>query len=366
MANDLKSQAEITLTPFGISPDGKEILKYTLKNKNGIKISIINYGGIITNFYLPDNKGELDDIVLGYNKLEDYIMNSPYFGALIGRYGNRIADGRFVLEGEEYKLAQNDNPGDIPCHLHGGNIGFDKVIWDIEAILKDNILGLKLYYKSTDGEEGYPGNLATTVYYYLNSDNTLRIEYYAETDKATPVNLTQHSYFNLKGEGSGNVLGHQMYINADKYTPVNEGLIPTGVFEKVENTPFDFRFIKTINSDIHKEDQQLSFGGGYDHNYVLNGEIDEFRKAAVVYEPECGRELEVWTTEPGMQFYSGNNLGGNYIGKSGKPYIKNGGFCLETQHYPDSPNQDKFPSTILRPGEEYRSVTEFRFNVREK
>ncbi|MFP4662602.1 MAG: aldose epimerase family protein [Halanaerobiales bacterium] len=353
----------MNITSFGITDKGEEVLQYTLENETGIKLSVINYGGIITSLYTPGRDGKLEDIVLGYNNLEDYIEDSPYFGALVGRYGNRIANGRFDLSGEEYKLALNDENGGIPCHLHGGIKGFDKVLWDITPITKGGKLGLKLYYRSKDGEEGYPGNLDIAVYYYL-TESTLRVEYYAETDKATPVNLTQHSYFNLKGEGNGNVLDHELFINADSYTPVNGGLIPTGVIEPVKNTPFDFTTVKTIGVDIENENEQLKFGGGYDHNYVLNGSNGELRKAADVFEPESGRNIEVWTTEPGMQFYSGNNLDGSHIGKSDKEYIRYGGFCLETQHYPDSPNQDNFPSTILKPGEKYESITEFRFDIR--
>ncbi len=363
MKRNTSGQAEININQFAYTSDGQEVLQYTLKNQNDLRISVLNYGGIITNLFVPDRDGELNDIVLGYNNIEDYINNSPFFGALIGRYGNRIADGKFVLDAKEYQLALNDKPGDIPCHLHGGNIGFDKIIWNVKPIIKDGTVSLKLFYRSKDGEEGYPGNLDITVYYHLTNDNTLRIEYYAETDQATPINLTQHSYFNLKGEGSGDVLDHKVYINADKFTPVNEGLIPTGSIETVKDTPFDFSIPKKINDDISKDNRQLSYGGGYDHNYVLNDENRDLHHAATVIEPESGRKLDVWTTEPGVQFYSGNNLEKSYVGKSGKPYKKYAGLCLETQHYPDSPNQDSFPSTILRPGEKYESLTEFRFSI---
>ncbi len=366
MNKNKTKQPGINITQFGTLADGQEVLKYTLKNKNNLKLSVINYGGLITNLLVPDREGNYSDIVLGYNKLEDYLEGSPYFGALIGRFGNRIADGQFVLDGKEYELALNNEPGGLSCHLHGGDQGFDKVIWDVEPIFRDGMAGLKLHYLSNDGEEGYPGNLKVDVYYFLTNQDTLRIEYYAETDKATPINLTQHSYFNLKGEGEGDILDHQLSINAEGYTPVNEGLIPTGEIETVNNTPFDFRIAKNICQDINKGDQQLDYGGGYDHNYVLNSQEGELCQAALVFEPQSGRELEVWTTEPGVQFYSGNNLDGSNIGKSEKPYIKNGGFCLETQHYPDSPNQDNFPSTILRLGEKYETVTELRFSSRTK
>jgi len=365
MKRNTSEQVEITINKFANTHDGQEVLQYTLKNENGLALSVLNFGGIITNLYVPDRKGNFNDIVLGYNRLEDYINNSPFFGALIGRYGNRIANGKFDLDGKEYQLALNDKPGDIPCHLHGGNKGFDKLIWNIEPIMKGDTVSLKLSYRSKDGEEGYPGNLDTTVYYHLRNDNILRIEYYAETDKPTPVNLTQHSYFNFKGEGNGDVLDHKVYINADKFTPVNKGLIPTGAIKSVKDTPFDFSISKMIKSDINADNLQLNYGGGYDHNYVLNDHNRDINHAATVIEPESKRKLEVWTTEPGMQFYSGNNLDESYVGKSGNPYKKYAGLCLETQHYPDSPNQDNFPSTILRPGEKYQSATEFRVSIEE-
>ncbi|HHU93450.1 MAG TPA: galactose mutarotase [Halanaerobiaceae bacterium] len=354
---------EVSVESFGFLPEGKEVFQYRLKNKNGLELTVINYGGIIKNLFLPDRDGEFADIVLGYDNLESYLGDSPFFGALIGRFGNRIANGRFVLDGQEYELALNDKPGGIPCHLHGGNQGFDKVYWDIEPVDRDDAVGLKLSYLSRDGEEGYPGNLQVTVFYYLTDDNVLRVEYYAETDKATPVNLTQHSYFNLKGSGKGDILEHELSINAAKYTPVNEGLIPTGELESVEGTPFDFRSPKTIGRDINIENQQLGYGNGFDHNYVLDGKAGELRQVAQAYEPESGRILDLWTTEPGMQFYSGNSIG-EHTGKNGDRYGKHSGFCLETQHYPDSPNQDRFPSTILRPGDKYESITEFRFKVK--
>lgn len=359
-----KKEQELSVTSFGVLPEGAEVFQYSLKNKNGLELRVLNYGGIITNIFVPDSKGEFHDIVLGYDSIEKYLTDSPYFGALIGRYGNRIAAGRFVLDEKEYKLALNDKPGGIPCHLHGGDKGFDKVLWDVEPIEQNDSAGLKLSYLSRDGEEGYPGNLSLTVFYYLSNDNKLRIEYYGKTDQATPINLTQHSYFNLKGEGRGNILDHQLAINAEKYTPVNEGLIPTGVFQPVKGTPFDFRAPKNIGQDIGVENLQLSLGGGYDHNFVIDGKIGELRQAAEVFERESRRALEVWTTEPGMQFYSGNGIGNQHVGKNGNRYVKHAGFCLETQHYPDSPNQDHFPSTILQPGEKYESITEFRFSVK--
>jgi len=306
----------------------------------------------------------LTDIALGHDSLEGYLNapSKPYFGAVVGRYGNRIADGQFELDGKTYKLATNNGPN----HLHGGIIGFDKVVWNAEPIKGDGWCGLRLQYRSRDGEEGYPGNLDVTVTYQLNAQNELSVEYFATTDAATHVNLTQHTYFNLQGEGSGDVLGHELMINADKFTPVDKTLIPSGEILPVAATPLDFTELKPIGRDINAVHPQLKIGGGYDHNFVLNREqsSDQPTLAAEVYEPMTGRTLTVLTTEPGMQFYSGNFLNGSLTGKSGRSYEKRGGFCLETQHFPDSPNQPEFPSTILRPGEEYRSRTIFRFEVK--
>lgn len=352
---------KISMRPFGQTPDGTGVSIYTLKNNNGVQVDITNYGGIIVRLLVPDRNGKLDDIVLGYNNLGDYIKESPYFGALIGRYGNRIANGEFSLDGQCYQLAKNNSPGNLPCHLHGGIKGFDKVVWEAEALLKDNIPGLKLRYLSADGEEGYPGNLDVTVYYWLTAENILRVEYQASTDQATPVNLTQHSYFNLKGEGNGDILDHLLYINADKFIPVNKGLIPTGESRTVKDTPFDFLLPTPIGKSIDQDDQQLRFGRGYDHTWVLNKENEQLTLAARVEEPLSCRKLEVWTTEPGVQFYSGNGLNGYYIGKGGRIYDFRNGFCLETQHYPDSPNQSSFPTSILKKGDLYQTVTEFRF-----
>lgn len=354
----------INVKPFGKTPGGTEVMLYTLTNQNGLRVEITNYGGLIVRLFTPDRNGQLNDIVLGYNKLEDYIEKSPYFGALIGRYGNRIANGEFSLDGVTYRLAQNSESGGISCHLHGGIKTFDKVVWEADPRIVDGSPGLMLHYLSKDGEEGYPGNLDVTVYYWLTNDNILKVEYQAFTDKATPVNLTQHSYFNLKGEGNGNVLGHILTINADKITPVDRGLIPTGEYQSVKDTPFDFNNPTEIGKHINDNDQQLAFGDGYDHNYVLNNEKGEVKLAARVFEPLSGRQMEVWTTEPGMQFYSGNSLDKGFVGKSGRMYSKQSGFCLETQHYPDSPNQSHFPSTILRPGEKYQTETKFVFSVK--
>ena len=341
--------------------DFDSIKLYTLKNDHGTTIKVTNYGATITSILVADRKGELADIALGYNRVEDYInaVDKPYFGAIVGRYGNRIANGEFTVDGQTYSLAKNNGPN----HLHGGIIGFDKVVWDAQYSQKENTV--RLSYVAKDGEEGYPGNLTIVVVYSLSQDNTLSVDYHATSDKATPVNLTQHTYFNLKGEGEGNILNHELMINANRYTPVDETLIPTGELASVKGTPFDFNQAKPIGRDINKAHQQLTYGLGYDHNWVLNrsDKVGALDLAARVHEPSTGRTLEIRTTEPGVQFYCGNFLDGRLTGKSGKPYLHRGGFCLETQHYPDSPNQKNFPSTILRPGKTYQSRTEFKFST---
>jgi aldose 1-epimerase len=356
--------SSVTLTPFGRLKDGREASLYSLVNANGLRMDVTNYGAIVVRLFAPDRAGRLDDIVLGYNTLDEYVKATPYFGAIVGRYGNRIAGGRFTLDGRTYTLATNNTPGGMPCHLHGGNVGFDKVLWTAEALLADNVPGLKLRYLSKDGEEGYPGNLDVTVHYWLTNDNALRIEYRATADKATPVNLTQHSYFNLKGEGRGDILDHVLTLKASRMTPVNAGLIPTGQFLPVAGTPLDFTTPHSIGERIGAAHEQLTFGGGYDHNWVLDSGGGKLAPAATVYEPLSGRMLEVHTEEPGIQFYCGNFLDGSLTGKSGRVYPFRGGFCLETQHYPDSPNQPNFPSTVLRPGKEYRTTTVYRFSAR--
>jgi len=313
---------------------------------------------------VPDRRARVDDVVLGFDALPDYLARSRYFGAVVGRYGNRIAKGRFTLDGRTYELATNNGPN----HLHGGIKGFDKVVWTATPFERGGDVGVVYSYTSRDGEEGYPGELHATVWYALTPRRELAIEYAATTDKATPINLTQHSYFNLAGEGSGDVLHHQLTIDADRFTPVDENLIPTGELAAVEGTPFDFRRATAIGDRIDGEHPQLKIGKGYDHNYVLNGSpgpnggAPALRRAARVVEPSGGRTLEVATTEPGMQFYSGNYLTGQ-VGKRGHEYGPRTGFCLETQHFPDSPNHSNFPSTILRPGREYRTKTVFTFGV---
>ena len=353
----------VTVAPFGKMPDGRAVSLYTLVNAKGMKADITNYGGIVVRLYAPDRAGRLADVVLGYDSLEGYLKGSPYFGALIGRVGNRIAHGRFTLDGQTYTLAANNTPGGVPCHLHGGNVGFDKVLWSAEALTTTGTAGLRLTYRSADGEEGYPGNLAVTVTYWLGNDNSLKIEYAATTDKATPVNLTQHSYFNLRGEGSGDILGHILTLKASHLTPVNVGLIPTGAITPVKGTPFDFTRPHVIGERVDAADDQIKFGGGYDHNWVIDRTSDALELVATVSEPESGRTMEVWTKEPGIQFYCGNFLDGSNVGKKGHAYPFRGGFCLETQHYPDSPNQPGFPSIILRPGQTYATETVYRFGT---
>lgn len=354
----------VTVAPFGHLPDGRAVSLYTLVNAHGMKADITNYGGIVVRLYAPDRQGRLADVVLGYDTLAGYLQGSPYFGALIGRVGNRMAHGRFTLDGRTYTLATNNSPGNLPCHLHGGNVGFDKVLWQAEPLTRDGTAGLRLTYHSPDGEEGYPGNLAVTVTYWLGNDNSLKIAYAATTDRATPVNLTQHTYFNLRGEGSGDILGHLLTLKASRLTPVNAGLIPTGAIAPVKDTPFDFTSPHAIGERVGAADEQLKFGGGYDHNWVIDRTSDALELAATVAEPESGRTLEVWTTEPGIQFYCGNFLDGSNVGKQGHAYPFRGGFCLETQHYPDSPNQPGFPSIILRPGQTYATETVYRFGTK--
>lgn len=361
--NAMKSQKAslaISQEDFGKLPTGESIQKYTMTNANGMVVSVINYGGIITHLEVPDKKGKIEDVVLGFDSLEGYLTPAPYFGALIGRYGNRIADGKFSLDGTQYTLAQNDGQN----HLHGGNKGFDKVVWEITKITNAESIALQLHYLSEDMEEGYPGNLNTTVTYTLTNDNTLKVKYEATTDKKTVVNLTQHSYFNLSGDFSKGILDHEISINADTFLPVNETLIPTGEFKEVAGTPFDFKQAKTIGKQINEDTEQLKRGLGYDHCWVLNSEAQGLSLAATAYDPESGRYMEVLTTEPGIQFYSGNFLDGTLKSKSGGTYAKRSGFCLETQHYPDSPNQEDFPSVVLNPDETYISETIFKFSVK--
>lgn len=348
----------VTRTPFDTLPDGQPVELFTLTSPAGIEVRAITYGGIILSLRTPDRDGRPADIVLGYDGLDGYLRDTPYFGAIVGRYGNRIAGGRFALDGVTYTLATNNGPN----HLHGGIRGFDKVVWTGEAFETDSAVGVALSYTSPDGEEGYPGTLRARVTYTLTDDGRLVFDYAATTDRPTPVNLTQHSYFNLAG--AGDVHGHELTIAADRYTPVDATLIPTGELAPVDGTPFDFRAPTAIGARIDAADVQLKRGGGYDHNFVLTRADTGLAHAARVVEPGSGRTLDVWTTEPGVQFYSGNFLDGSITGKGGTVYAHRTGFCLETQHFPDSPNRPAFPSTILRPGEEYRSRTVLVFGAR--
>lgn len=344
---------------FGNLPDGREVYAFTLDNGRGIRLDAITYGGIIVSLETPDRAGQRGDIVLGYDDLAGYLAETPYFGAIIGRYGNRIGNAEFALDGRRYALAANNGPN----HLHGGVVGFDKVLWAASPFARGDSVGVVFRYTSPDGEEGYPGALAATVTYTLTADGSLVFDYQATTDKPTPVNLTQHSYFNLAGDGARDVLDHVLTVYADSFTPVDSTLIPTGEIVPVEGTPFDFRTPTAIGARIGAADRQLEFGGGYDHNFVLSRGGDALAHAAHVYEPTTGRTLDIYTTEPGLQFYSGNFLDGSLVGKSGRVYEHRYGLCLETQHYPDSPNKPTFPSTILRPGEEYQSRTVLQFAV---
>jgi len=350
---------------FGTLPDGRTASLHSLTNANGLSVEVTNYGGIITRLLAPDRDGRLADVVLGFDSLEPYVADSPFFGALIGRVGNRIAHGRFPLDGRVIDLpSKNNAPAGIPCHLHGGALGFDKVLWEIEPVSRDGANGLRLTYVSRDGEEGYPGTLTATVHYWLTADNALHIDYLATTDQPTPVNLTQHTYFNLRGHDAGDILGHVLQINASQFTPSNAGQIPTGEIVPVAHTPFDFTRPKPIGADIGVPDTQLGFAGGYDHNFVLDRAGPGLVLAATVHEPVSRRYLEVFTEEPGVQFYCGNFLDGHHIGKGGCAYARRSGFCLETQHFPDAPNHANFPSIILRPGQVYRTSTIYRFSTR--
>lgn len=349
---------------FGVMPGGGEVRSYTLRNSNGMEADVINYGGIMTRLLVPDQKGRTADVLLGFKDLGDYRRKSPYFGALVGRYGNRIANGRFSLDGTSYKLATNNDPGGIPCSLHGGIKGFDKRLWKATPVAKPGRQGVRLDYTSPDGEEGYPGTLQVTVHYWLTDRNVLRMEYEARADKDTVLNLTNHNYYNLAGEGSGNINDHQLTIHGDRFTPVDEGLIPTGALQPVAGTPFDFTTPHAIGERVNAKDTQLKYGLGYDHNWVLDNQSGSMAKAAEVYEPTSGRIMEVWTTEPGLQFYGGNFLDGTLTGRSGTKYQHRTGLCLETQHFPDSPNQPSFPTTVLKAGDTYRSATEYRFKTR--
>ena len=351
---------KVTKSPFG-KVDSVDVYLFTLENANGIKAAITNFGATIVSLYVPDQDGNFDDVVLGHNTIDGYNQKvTPYLGAVVGRYGNRIGKGKFTLDSTEYSLPVNSGGN----HLHGGFKGFNKVIWDAEIVKQDSAVGVKLSYLSKDGEEGYPGNLTCSVTYLLTNDNEIKIDYEATTDKATPVNLTHHSYFNLAGQGTGSILEHQLKIVADNFTPTDATLIPTGEIRPVAGTPMDFTTSEAIGARINDDYEQLKLAGGYDHNWVLNNQDGSLALAAEVYEPATGRVLQVLTTEPGIQFYSGNFLNGTITGKEGRVYEHRFGLCLETQHYPDSPNRPEFPSVILRPGETYTQTTIYKFSVK--
>jgi aldose 1-epimerase len=347
--------AEIKKAPFG-TVDGQEVDIYTLTAANGIEARITNYGGIVVSLKTPDKSGKPGDIVQGFDDLKGYLQDEPYFGALIGRYANRIGKARFTLEGKEYKLSANDGANS----LHGGKKGFDKRVWS--ASVKGS--SLELTYVSKDGEEGYPGTLTAKVVYTLNAKGELRIDYSATTDKTTVVNLTNHTYFNLKGQGNGDILDHEVTLYASRYTPIDSGLIPTGELVAVKGTPFDFLTAHKVGERIGVENEQLKLGGGYDHNWVLDAKPGAIAKAAEVHEAGSGRVLEVWTDQPGIQFYTGNFLDGKLTGKDGKTYRRRAALCLETQHFPDSPNKPSFPTVVLKPGKTFHTTTIWKFSTR--
>jgi aldose 1-epimerase len=353
-----KGKATLKKEDFGKTKEGQNVELYTLTNANGVEARITNYGGIIVSLKTPDRNGKLDDIVLGFDNLDEYLKGHPFFGAIAGRYGNRIGKGRFTLNGVEYKLATNNGEN----HLHGGIKGFDKAVWKARQVPAKDGVAVELTHFSKDGDEGYPGNLSVKVVYTLTDKNELKIDFSATTDKDTVINLTNHSYFNLAGQGSGDILNHQVTINADCFTPVDAGMIPTGELRSVKGTPFDFTKPAAVGARVEQDDEQLKFGRGYDHNFVLNGQAGTLRQAVKVFEPTTGRVMEVWTTEPGVQFYIGNFLG-ERVGKAGKVYNRRYGFCFETQHFPDSPNKPNFPSTLLKKGGRYQTTTVFKFSA---
>lgn len=345
--------------PFGHAPGGEAVDQFILAAPRGVELRVMTYGAIILSLRVPDRRGTLGDVVLGHDHVHEYVRSASYFGAVVGRFGNRIARGRFLLDGREVQLVTNNGRN----HLHGGGIGFDKVVWQAEPFARDGERGVVLAYRSPDGDQGYPGTLDAHVTYTLTDDADLIVDYRATTDRPTPVNLTQHTYFNLTGDVSRDVLGHELMITATHYTPVDAELLPTGVIAPVAGTPFDFRRPTPIGASIGRDHEQLRHAGGYDHNFVLSRNNGGMSPAARLSDPLSGRVLDVSTTEPGLQFYSGNFLNGNARGKGGRPYTHRTGLCLETQHFPDSPNQPHFPETILRPGAEHRSRTRFAFGT---
>ena len=353
------ADAQVSKESFGTA-DGQNVDLYTLKNRNGMEARITNYGGIVVSLKVPDRNRKFDDVVLGFNDLDSYLKGHPYFGAVIGRYGNRIAKGRFTLNGVEYKLAVNNGEN----HLHGGIKAFDKVVWTAQEQKSAAGPAVRMTYLSKDGEEGYPGNLTVKVVYSLTENSELKVVYSAVTDKSTVVSLTQHAYFNLAGAGAGDILNHQLTLYADRFTPTDDGSIPTGELRSVKGTPLDFTTATAIGARINQPDEQLKFGNGYDHNWVLNKSDNSLGLAATVYEPTSGRVMEVYTTERGLQFYAGNYLDGAIKGKAGKDYPRRSGFCLEAQNFPDSPNKPNFPSPVLKPGETYSQTTIYKFSIK--
>lgn len=360
IASAAAQTAGLSAEEWGKTSDGEPVTLYTLTNPSGASVAIATWGATVVSIRVPDRSGTPGEVTLGFESVDGYLKPHPYFGVIVGRYGNRIGGAQFTLDGQTYTLAKNDGENS----LHGGLRGFDKRVWKAREVESPDGPSVALTYVSPDGEEGYPGTLTSTVTYTWTADNALRIAYHATTDKPTVLNLTNHAYFNLAGPGSGTVLDHRLTIHADRFTPVDKGLIPTGELRPVAGTPFDFRTSQRIGERIDNlQDQQIVFGGGYDHNFVLNGEAGALRMAARVAEPTSGRVLEVHTTEPGVQFYSGNFLDGSVTGRNGAAYQKRTGFCLETQHFPDSPNKPDFPSVVLRPGDTYETTTEYRFSV---
>lgn len=353
-------KSSISKEAFGKTFEGNPVVIFTLRNATGAEARIMTYGGIVQSLKMPDRNGKFDDVVLGYDDFASYLTGKPYFGPLIGRYGNRIGGAKFSLEGRTYLLADNNNGHS----LHGGKRGFDKVVWQVaSARVGEHGPELKLTYLSADGEEGFPGNLSVTADYSLTDENELRLKFSAMTDKATVVNLTQHSFFNLRGQGNGDVLGHEVLIHADKITPLDKGLIPTGEFADVTGTPFDFRRTATIGSRINGSDPILRYGSGYNHNWVIDKPPGKLGMQARVVEPKTGRTMEVWSDEPGLQFYAGNLLDGTVKGKGGVAYQIHAGFCMEPQHYPDSPNKPQFPSVVLKPGDTYQNLIFYKFSI---
>lgn len=350
----------VSIKSFGAMPDGRFVNLYTLKNESGASVSITNYGGIVVALNVPDKNGKLGDVVHGYDDLDGYLKATPYFGALIGRYANRIANGRFTLNGQDYQLATNENGLN---HLHGGDVGFDKVLWKATPMLTEDGPALALHYMSPDGEEGYPGNLDVKAVYLWTINNELKLDMTATTDKPTVINLTNHAYFNLRGDGDGDILNHRVMIRSKEILPVDQNLIPTGEMMPVAGTPFDFTDMHVVGERIKADNEQIRLGGGYDHCWVIDKPSGQFGLMARVSEPESGRVLEVWSTEPAMQFYSGNFLDGTNIGKCGTAYQHRTAFCMEPEHYPDSPNHPKFPSTELNPGQTYKHTMMYKFTV---